>query len=78
MGIKKRTTVQYSKCVHVFASVSTQGPPGERGERGEPGDEGYQVDKTIKSTSDVSNSHHTVCTLAPTLGSNVCCPAQVP
>lgn len=40
-------------CAHVCASVSTQGPPGERGERGEPGDEGYQVDKTIKSTSDI-------------------------
>lgn len=39
------------------ASVSTQGPPGERGERGEPGDEGYQVDK--KKTLHQPQTYHT-------------------
>lgn len=42
-------------CVFMRVRLSTQGPPGERGERGEPGDEGYQVDKIIKSMSDVSH-----------------------
>lgn len=40
-------------CVFMCVHLSTQGPPGERGERGEPGDDGYQVDKIIKSMSDI-------------------------